>query len=189
MGGSISPGMTIGTCAWMEQEWLNSISTVDKQYFKAARYMDDVLCVYAKTDKWDSARFLEYQGTECYMPPLILQEAGENCFLETEFEIRKDGIHHRLKNVNEEGKDPQVWRYQHYDSYASFVQKKGNLMGCLRKVNSMASNIEQLLISGRKKLAEFKRAGFPTGLRKYVCSIIARDSNNGGWINLRNEQC
>ena len=188
MGGPISPGMTIGACAWMEMEWLNSVGEEDKKYFKAARYMDDVLCVYANTAKWDSVNFLEYQKTECYMPPLVLQDAGDSCFLETEFEIRTDSIHHRLKNVNEEGEAPRVWRYQHYDSYGSYVQKKGNLLGCLRKVNSMASDAEQLLLSGRKKLAEFKLIGFPSGVRKFACSVIGRDSGNGAWITLRNEQ-
>ena len=188
MGGPISPGMTIGACAWMEMEWLNSVAQEDKKFFKAARYMDDILCIYAETDKWDSARFLEYQSKECYMPPLELQEAGNSIFLETEFEIHKDEIQHRLKNVNIEGEAPKVWRYQHYNSYGSYIQKKGTLMGCLRKVNSMASNEEQLMISGRRKLAEFKRIGFPSGVRKFACSVIARDSGNIGWMKLRKEQ-
>ena len=89
-----NPG-AVGAQGWTSRTTtplvLDSILVVSR-----GKDMDDVLCVYAKTDKWDSARFLEYQGTEGYMPPMILQEAGENCFLETEFEIRKDGIHHRL---------------------------------------------------------------------------------------------
>ena len=47
MGDPISPGMTIGTLAWMEKEWMKQLHPTDKQFFKGARYMDDVLLIYA----------------------------------------------------------------------------------------------------------------------------------------------
>ena len=167
---------------------MNTVAEESKKFFRTARYMDDVLCIYAESTRWDHEAFLKYQGEECYMPPLKLEAAGSNVFLETEFEIKKDGIQHRLKNVNEEKGAPKVWRYQHYDSYGSYVQKKGVLLGCLRKVDKMASDRKQLLISGRRKMAEFERLGYPAAVRRYACSVVARDSGNGGWIVIRNEQ-
>ena len=57
MGDPISPGMYIGTLAWMEKEWMEQLHPTDKQYFKGARYMDDVLIVYAENSGWDSQQF------------------------------------------------------------------------------------------------------------------------------------
>jgi len=46
MGDPHSPGMTIGTCAWMEDEWMQTIDEETKRYFRMKRYMDDVLSLY-----------------------------------------------------------------------------------------------------------------------------------------------
>ena len=46
MGDPLSPGMTIGTCAWMEKEWMNTITVQDQQRFRAKRFMDDILLIY-----------------------------------------------------------------------------------------------------------------------------------------------
>ena len=35
MGDPLSPGMTIGACAWMESEWLQTIAKEDRKYFMA----------------------------------------------------------------------------------------------------------------------------------------------------------
>ena len=47
MGDPLSPGMCIGTCAWMEAEWLAGMRASTKHFFKAARYMDDILMIMA----------------------------------------------------------------------------------------------------------------------------------------------
>ena len=51
MGDPLSPGMTIRTCAWMEQHWLQAIGAEDKHYFRAKRFMDDIAIVYAETPR------------------------------------------------------------------------------------------------------------------------------------------
>ena len=38
MGDPHSPGMAIITCAWMEKEWMNTLSSQDKTQFCAARF-------------------------------------------------------------------------------------------------------------------------------------------------------
>ena len=52
MGDPISPGMTIITCARMEQRWMANL-TAEKTLFRAARFMDDILMVYAAHAGWD----------------------------------------------------------------------------------------------------------------------------------------
>ena len=80
MGDWLSPAMTIGTCGWMEREWMASLHEDVKARFTAARYMDDILLLTAKGD-WDSERFhADFQASECYMPPLKL-EAGSTHML------------------------------------------------------------------------------------------------------------
>ena len=59
MGDPLSPGMTIGSCAWMEQEWLKTIDASDRKYFRAKQSMDDIAIVYADTPQWDFERFIE----------------------------------------------------------------------------------------------------------------------------------
>ena len=46
MGDPHSPGMTIAACGWMEDKWMQSLSPGIKQHFRAARYMDDILCFH-----------------------------------------------------------------------------------------------------------------------------------------------
>ena len=43
MGDALSPAMTIGTCGWMEREWMNGLDVSTKGNFKAKRYMEDIL--------------------------------------------------------------------------------------------------------------------------------------------------
>ena len=47
MGDPVSPGLTIGTCAYMEDNFMRNIEEDTKQFFKAKRYLDDVLIVTA----------------------------------------------------------------------------------------------------------------------------------------------
>ena len=43
MGDPLSPAMTIGACAWMEEEWMQQLDGNTKEKFVAKRYMDDIL--------------------------------------------------------------------------------------------------------------------------------------------------
>ena len=84
MGDPHSPGMTIGACSWMEHEWMQTIDPATKDFFIARRYMDGILLFYAETPKFDSKTFLkDLCKSECYLPPLKLEDAKDNTFLET----------------------------------------------------------------------------------------------------------
>ena len=58
MGDALSPAMTIGTCGWMEREWMTSLHAATKTKFAAKRYMDDILLLMQK-EGWDRQRFYE----------------------------------------------------------------------------------------------------------------------------------
>ena len=117
MGDALSPAMTIGTCGWMEREWMTSLHAATKTKFAAKRYMDDILLLMQK-EGWDRQRFYEdFKRSECYARPLNLEEATDGTFLETFFTVQHDHIDFRLKNVNE-GEVKKVWRYQAWDSYS-----------------------------------------------------------------------
>ena len=118
MGDPISPGMTIGACGWMENEWMQTLSAVDKKMFRAKRYMDDILLVYAKTASWDHERFIkDFEASECYHEPLKLEDGRAGTFLETTFEWTGQSFRHWLKNDNERGKEPKIWRYKDFRSH------------------------------------------------------------------------
>jgi hypothetical protein len=188
MGDPISPGMTIGTCAWMENEWMGSLSRADKEMFRAKRYMDDILMIYSKNPSWDHERFLkDFEKSECYQAPLELEEGKPGTFLETTFELQENGtFRHWLKNENEQGEAPKIWRYSEFRSHGKFEQKRALITGRMRAVHKMASDKEALRDSALQKLEEFRRLGFPPGLLRGVCNFMGATTGEGAWIGVRN---
>ena len=186
MGDPISPGMTIGTLAWMEKEWMKQLHPTDKHFFKGARYMDDVLVIYADNSKWDSERFCnDFAQSTCYHPPLKLVEGTDNTFLETRFKIENNKIKHWLKNENEQY--TKVWRYQHFHSHGPYLQKRALLTTCLKKVHKMASEPELLEFSGLAKVKEFLKLKYPRYVVKAACSYMAASTGERTWLNVRDK--
>ena len=59
-----------------------------KRYFRAKRYMDDILMFYASNEEFLCDKLLhDFGKSECYFPPLSLEDAKPDTFLETTFEI------------------------------------------------------------------------------------------------------
>ena len=185
MGDPHSPGMTIITCAWMEKEWMAGIDDGTKRYFRAKRYMDDILLVYAENRSWDHARFLtDWVRSECYMPPLSLEDAKEGTFLETTFEITAaNTIRRWLKN---EAKTGESWKYAHYNSHSSRTQKRAVLVACLRKIHLMANDVGGLYFSAIRKLKEFENLEYPVGMLRNACNRLGATTGEGAWIGIRN---
>ena len=185
MGDPLSPGMTIGACAWMENEWMETISEEDKQFFRAKRFMDDILLVYAKTSRWDSDKFIsDFQESECYQKPLKLETGTDGTFLETRFEIKANAFEFRLKNDNENGKQ-KIWRYQHFHSNSPFLQKRATLVACLRKVQEMASGPHILYASALAKVEEFRRLRYPLSVLHKTCAYLGASTGEAAWLDVR----
>ena len=182
MGGPLSPGATIVTCAWMEQEFLHGLHDVDKTYFKTKRYMDDVILVSKEGGCWDHSHFLRALTTDCYMPPLNLEKPDvDNVFLETEFNICGDTITHRLKNDNKDASNPKIWRYQHFNSYAPYARKRAAITNALQKIGFHASDEAQIIGSGIAKMREFIQLGYPYTVLKYCANTIANNNDARAW--------
>jgi hypothetical protein len=186
MGGPLSPAMCNGTCAWMEREWMSGLGATDKMCFSGARYMDDILLLTSQAAWWDRARFLEdFTRSECYWGPLKLEDAGMGCFLESTFFPTPNGeIRYRLKNVNEHTRT--VWRYHHYRSQVDYATKRAILFGALRKVDKMASDPEQLVISAMAKCEEFLYLEYPRGILRHMCTVLARETGHCAWLTVKN---
>ena len=164
MGDSLSPAIAIGTTAWMEIEWMQTLETDTKKRFRAGRFMDDILLTVSKSPTWDSDAFIrDFESSTCYMPPLKLEPADAGRFLETRFALLPDGTsRHRLKNLNEEREsNPTTWRYHRFDSFCSDTLKDGVLTGCLRKIALQASNECNFRFSLECKLKEFRALRYP----------------------------
>ena len=177
--------MCIGTCAWMESEWLAGLAPIDKCCFRGARFMDDILLLTSRARWWDHNAFVrDFARSDCYWQPLKLESGSKEIFLETRFQKGEDGhMQYRLKNANESGR--HVWRYHHYLSALDYTTKRATLLSTLQKVDKMASDEDQLVISGHAKCAEFVTLGYPRGIIRYMCATIARDSGNAGWLRVR----
>ena len=187
MGDPISPGMTIGTCGWMEREWMETVAPATKRYFRAKRFMDDILLVYAESPRFEATRFVgDLQRSECYQEPLRLEKGNDGTFLETRFRIdeRRNAFTYYLKNDNEGG-ETRVWRYHHFHSCAPFMQRRATLTACLRKVQQMASDADTLRVSALAKIAEFRRLRYPVGLLRKACSYLAATTGERAWLDIR----
>ena len=192
MGDAHSPGMCNIACAWMEDEWLQTVHPDSREHFTARRYMDDLLIFYARSSGWDEERFLRDLCGECYLPPLKLEDGGEGTFLETSFRITETNqIQHWLKNVNVAGAAPVTWRYAHYDSHTNFDQKRAVMMACLRKVHNMASDSAVLRTSAIQKVAEFARLRYPRKLLWTACTTMAVNTQDpalrNSWFRAREQ--
>ena len=187
MGDPLSPAMTIITCAWMEDEWLQTLTNRDKSMFAGRRFMDDILLVYSKASGWDHERFVrDFVRSECYWPPLKLEDAKEATFLETTFDMKEDGsLAYWLKNDNAERR--KIWRYQHYRSHAPFAQKKALVTASLRKVHKMASDRRWLYRSAQDKLREFIALSYPLNLLRSVCNLLAYSTGVSTWLAVRRD--
>ena len=165
---------------------METLSAEVKQRFKAKRYMDDCIVVYAKSPTWDHAKFVrEFSESKCYHPPLRLEDGTQNTFLETTFRVEDDRFRYWLKNDNVPGMAPRKWRYQHWRSHSPFLQKRALLQACLQKVAKMASDRDALYHSALQKLAEFAALQYPRSVLRGVCTYLGATTGEGTWINVR----
>ena len=184
MGDPLSPGTTIGTCAWMEREWMNGLHPDSHKYFRAARYMDDILMITRGPSAWDEQTFLkDFTKSECYWEPLKLEEGAQDTFLESRFHIANGRLTFRLKNENET--TTKIWRYHHYYSALPHASKRAMVMSALWKVHNMASDDASLYESAIHKLNEFVTLRYPLGILRYFCAVLARDTSNLTWRRIR----
>ena len=187
MGDCLSPGMTIGTCAWMEDEWMKTIDAKSKRYFRAKRFMDDILLMYVRTPEFDSRRFVQdMQRSVVYQEPLKLEAGHDGTFLETRYAITENRMRYWLKNDNEDGK-VAVWRYHHWCSNAPFAQKRATVTACLRKVHRMSSSPAYLIKGAMDKAAEFRRLRYPPAVLYKACAVLGATTGEGAWIRVRDE--
>jgi hypothetical protein len=169
----------------MEKEWLNGIDEASKKYFRAARYMDDIICATVEGDTWKETEFVTALAkSECYWQPMKLEAGSNTRFLETEFETDGDSVQYRLKNDNAEG--PNIWRYHHYKSALPYETKRATILASLRKIHMMTSDGSQRFRSAMEKLREFKRLQYPIGILRFFCAIMARDTSDLTWRQVRN---
>ena len=65
-----------------------------------------------------------------------------------------------------------------------YQHKKAILQAALRKVYHMASDDGMLYKSAQDKLREFTRAGYPKGVRRYVCVGLGHATGNEAWFRI-----
>ena len=104
--------------------------------------------------------------------------------METSYEIMDNKLRFWLKNENAGG-ERKVWRYQHFDSHAPFVQKRALLMACLRKVQHMACDERALMRSALDKIREFQRLRYPNSILAKACNYLGATTGVGTWIAVR----
>ena len=69
--------------------------------------MDDVLLCYKQGASWDHERFVaDLERSECYHPPLKLEDGKPGTFLETTFRWEGGRFRYWPKNDNEVGEAP-----------------------------------------------------------------------------------
>ena len=110
---------------------------------------------------------------KCTEPPLSVQ-----------YWIEDGEIKYQLKNDNADG-ERNVWRYQHFDSNAPYLQKRATITACLRKVQKMSSDPLSMERGALAKIAEFRRLRYPITALRRICSYLGATSGEGTWIRIR----
>ena len=153
-----------------------------KARFSAKRFMDDILLIYNKGGNWSSDEFVhDFQKSLCYMPPLKLEEATQDVYLETRFQLANNAVGTRLKNLNE--REPNlVWKYKSYSSYDPPAQKRGILLGVMKKLSHHASSDKQFFYSAACKFRELHVCGYPRAYLRGVCYTMARKAKDLRWV-------
>ena len=135
-------------------------------------------------EEW--AACVDFERSECYHPPLELEDGAQGTFLETTFEWKGDRWAYRIKNENQAGEEPKVWRYKDFRSHAPYAQKRALITMMMKKVAKMASDKKELRESAIQKLEEFRRLRYPVGLLRGVCGFMGATTGDGTWIGVRN---
>ena len=142
--------------------------------------------IYAGNSRFNSAILLNDFSSNGYTSPLKLEDGKPNTFLESTFEITNDNtIRHWLKNDNEQGAPPTIWRYSHFNSYATFESKKAILIATLKKLDKMSSDQQSLLNSAVQKLSEFIDLNYPAKLIWTACTTLAVTTRDTTWFKIR----
>ena len=83
------------------------------------------------------------------------------------------------------GDTTRVWRYHDYRSHLDYTTKRVVLLSTLRKVDKMCSDADMRLESAVTKCKEFLRLGYPEGIIRYMCALVARDTRHVEWLDVR----
>ena len=102
------------------------------------------------------------------MPPLNLEEATQDTYLETFIELDGNRFNHRLKNTFEKRAD-LTWKYKDYHSFNPRAQKRGLVAGIFMKLDLMASDDSQFWRSLHAKAEELQRSRYPRSLLREMC--------------------
>ena len=97
--------------------------------------------------------------------------------------LEENEIHYWLKNENEQ--ETKIWRYNHFHSHGSFVQKRATLTACLKKTEAMASDKRFFIDSALNKIREFSNLAYPNSVLKGVCTFLAATTGNGAWMDVK----
>ena len=144
--------------------------------------MDDILAISLVEDGKEFRQQMELQ--KVFHKPLQLEDGGSTIFLQSEIMVEdKKEIKFRIKNENMRSRE--IWRYHNYESDLKYNVKRAVVLGILQVVHKMASNESQLFISAMAKVMEFVQLGYPKGIMKYMCAIMARDTDNITWRRVR----
>ena len=65
--------------------------------------------------------------------------------------------------------------------------KKQTILACLKKVFKSASDVDALLVSAHDKLDEFLALGYPRTLLRKFCCVMARDTQERVWFDIRDQ--
>ena len=168
---------------------MQGLSSEDKLFFRAARYMDDILMISVRRHDWDHGGFLaEFERSGgVYHAPLSLEEGAPMTFLETRFAWDEEAGRFAfvLKNDNWIGEEPNVWRYKDYRSHGPHAQKRALVAMMMKRVHTMTSDRVTRTESAVQKLAEFVRLGYPRGMLRGACNFMFATTRDGAWMDAR----
>ena len=122
----------------------------------------------------------DFERSDCYHPPLKLEDGKEGTFLETTFKWENGRYRYWLKNDNEIGEEPKIWRYKEFRSHAPYAQKRALITMMMRKVHKMAIDREARQDGARRRNARSSRQAISRGATQGSMQLHGCDDGEWG---------
>ena len=177
MGDPMSPALCIGSCAYLEMKWFESLPANIQPHVKFTRYLDDIFMIAnIGQNGIPESDFLalKKEFTEnCYPPCLELEETPHDEYLECKVQTEGNVITTRHWNKNlthmiATGKQ-HYYKHQHFGSHTTNHSKRGALIGTWTRMSDNTNTTEGLHMAICEKMFELNELKYP---KKYVLKTL-----------------
>ena len=186
MGDPMSPAMCIGTCAYIEMQWFDSLPADVKPHIRFTRYLDDIFMVANRSNIQNYDELVDSFVKRCYPSCLELEETNSNEYLECKVVVNgsKLNIYHWNKNHIHMQSNAQQYYYkgQHMQSYTTDQSRRGALIGTWTRVQDNSNNSTLMSTAILQKCDELRTLSYTTRYIKNTLRYMHKKTKSNHWL-------